>query len=401
MKKFAIMGHGVVGTGVAQLFLRNKAKIEASCGHQMEMKYILDIRQFEGTEYDSLFVTDFSVIENDPEISVVVETIGGTEPAFDYVSRCLKAGKSVVTSNKELIATRGTELLALAEQNNVALRIEACVGGGIPLIKPVNECLIANRFWNVEGILNGTTNFILNKMQDGVSYADALAIAQGLGYAERNPSADVDGHDCARKISILTGLAFGAHIDPDHIRTVGIRGITLEDIRYANLVHGAIKLISRAARSDEGVYAAVEPMFVTSGHMLSSVKDVFNACVVDGDATGDVMFYGKGAGKFPTASAVISDLVDAAREGGSGRRIRWQDAECGPDVFRVSRYYVRFAREIDAKKLTGAIGSYEVLGALEGGFAILTEAYDKDVLLEKLSALGGVEAVMPVLEGDR
>ena len=351
MVKFAIMGHGVVGSGAAQLFMRNRDKIEMAVGDSMCLKYVLDIKDFTGLEYTDLFIKDFSIIENDPEISVVVETIGGTGAAFEFVSRCLKAGKCVVTSNKELIATRGTELMGYAKQSGAMLKFEASVGGGVPLLKPISQCLSADQFLSVYGILNGTTNFILTKMEtDNMSFEDALDMAKRLGYAELNPSADVDGHDCARKISILSGLCFKKHPHPDIIPTTGIRQITLDDIKLARACGGSMKLIGRAKPVGSGVSACVRPMVVDHSNQLFSVSDVFNGIIVNGDATGDVMFYGKGAGKFPTASAVLSDVIDCAREKQSPRNIFWEDtAEFSEDDGKYE--FLLRVDDADAKKL--------------------------------------------------
>lgn len=393
--KFAIMGHGVVGSGTAQLFLRNKQRIEVSCGEPMELKYILDIKEFPDLEYADLFINDFSVIENDPEIDVVVETIGGAGAALEYVSRCLAAGKSVVTSNKELISTHGTELMLIAERTGAVLKFEASVGGGIPVLKPLHQCLAANEFVSVTGILNGTTNFILTKMEnDNMGFDDALALAKKLGYAELNPSADIDGHDVARKISILGGIAFGIHIHPDHIPTVGIRGVTLDDIRLARSCGGAIKLIARTALSGDSLCSSVCPTLVADTNQLSTVNDVFNGIIIDGDATGNVMFYGKGAGKFPTASAVISDITDCIREKGNLRRISWRDCDHASPDTATRRYYLRYASSLSAQALSGCT----VLKADCGSTGYITAPLTLQQLDEMLAGLPNPDALMPVLE---
>jgi len=394
--KFAIMGHGVVGSGTAQLFMRNRDKIEMAVGESMCLKYILDIKDFTELEYNNLFIKDFSIIENDPEVSTVVETIGGTGAAFEFVSRCLKAGKNVVTSNKEMIATRGTELMGYAKQSGAMLKFEASVGGGVPLLKPINQCLAADKFSSVYGILNGTTNFILTKMEtDNMSFEDALATAKKLGYAELNPSADVDGHDCARKTSILSGLCFKKHPQPDIIPTTGIRQITLDDIKLARACGGCIKLIGRAKPVGNGVSACVRPMVVDNSNQLSSVNDVFNGIIVDGDATGDVMFYGKGAGKFPTASAVISDVIDCTREKQSQRNMFWEDTTSFiPDDSKYE--FLLRVNETDTKKLA-LLGN---LRRLSAGNAVgyIAGLFTDSELEGKLKELSITATVFPILK---
>ncbi len=396
MVKFAIMGHGVVGSGTAQLFMRNRGKIEMAAGESMCLKYILDIKDFTGLDYTDLFIKNFSAIENDPEISVVVETIGGTGPAYEYVSRCLKAGKCVVTSNKELIATRGTELLGFAEKSGAMLKFEASVGGGIPLLKPINQCLAADQFVSVCGILNGTTNFILTKMEsDNMSFEDALEMAKRLGYAELNPSADVDGLDCARKISILSGLCFKKHPHPDIIPTVGIRQITLDDIKLARACGGCMKLIGRAKPVGDGVSACVRPMVVGNSNLLSSVSDVFNGIIVDGDATGDVMFYGKGAGKFPTASAVISDIIDCVREKHSQRNIFWENTTSFiPDDSQYD--FLLKVNDTDAKKLA-SLGNLKRVSA-GNAVGYIAGPFTDFELSGKLKELSVIATVFPILK---
>ncbi|WP_312643045.1 homoserine dehydrogenase [Hydrogenoanaerobacterium sp.] len=327
MLNIAVMGHGVVGSGVLEVFYKNRASMERKANKEMDIKYVLDLREFSDLPYADKFIKDFELIVNDPEISIVVEVMGGLDPAFTYVKRCLEAGKSVVTSNKELVAAKGAELLKVANEHDVNFFFEASVGGGIPIIRPLHACLVANEIDEIAGILNGTTNFILTKMiREQMSFTDALALAQKLGYAERNPAADVEGHDACRKICILASLAFGKHVYPDEVYTEGITELTLEDVEYAKNWGGVIKLIGRAKRLPDGKVAAmVSPAFVSSDSQLSSVDDVFNAVLVRGDATGDVVFYGKGAGKLPTASAVVADIVDAAKAEHSSTSLRWED----------------------------------------------------------------------------
>ena len=327
--QIAIMGFGTIGSGVAELLLKNQKSIVAKSGHNaLDIKYILDIRDFSNHELGKYFTTDFNNILNDSSVGIVVECMGGTTPAYEYVSACLKAGKSVVSSNKELVAAKGYELLELAKENNVNFLFEASVGGGIPIIRPISQCLAANEIGEIAGILNGTTNFILTKMiEDGMAFDEALKLAQDNGYAERDPSADILGHDAARKICILASLCFGKHVYPDAVETEGITNITPEDVAYAKNWGGVIKLIGRAKLNDnERISATVGPCLIQNHSQLASVDDVFNAILVRGDAIGDVVFYGKGAGKLPTASAVVADVIDCAKHSAKRKSFGWGPA---------------------------------------------------------------------------
>jgi homoserine dehydrogenase len=330
MAEIAVMGHGVVGSGVMEVLLSHKESIKKRAKEEVHVKYILDLREFPGLSYSDRFVKDFQVILNDPEVRIVVEVMGGLEPAYSYTKACLENGKSVVTSNKELVAQKGAELLALAQKNNLNFLFEASVGGGIPIIRPISQCLAANEMTEIAGILNGTTNFILTKMiREHMAFDDALKLAQQLGYAERDPSADVDGVDACRKICILASLAYGTHVYPDSVHTEGIRSITKEDVGYAGAWGGVIKLIGEVKKLENGrVHIQVAPMFISRESQLANVDDVFNGILVRGDATGDVVFYGKGAGKLPTASAVVADVIDCVRHLKSDRKILyWEDAK--------------------------------------------------------------------------
>ncbi len=328
--QIAIMGFGTIGSGVAELLLKNQNSIVQKSGQaSLEIKYILDIRDFHDHSLSKLFTKDFENILNDPSVGIVVECMGGTKPAYDYVSKCLCAGKSVVSSNKELVAAHGYELLELAKENNVNFLFEASVGGGVPIIRPISQCLAANEICEIAGILNGTTNFILTKMiAEGMSFEDALKLAQDNGYAERDPSADILGHDAARKICILASLCFGKHIYPDAVETVGITEITPEDVEYAKNWGGVIKLIGRAQKfNDSSISATVGPCLIQNHSQLASVDDVFNAILVRGDAIGDVVFYGKGAGKLPTASAVVADIIDCAKHTAKRKMFGWGESQ--------------------------------------------------------------------------
>lgn len=325
MAKIAVMGHGVVGSGVVELCINNSSTIENNVGESVEVKRILDLREFNDLSYSDNFTKDFNDILNDEEISVVAEVMGGVNPAYEFTKSLLQAKKSVVTSNKELVATHGTELLEIAKQNNVNYFFEASVGGGIPIIRPLHTCLAANQIKEIAGILNGTTNFILTKMiTDNMSFEDALSLAQDLGYAERNPEADVEGHDACRKICILASIMTGFEVDPNKVHTTGITKVTLEDVAYAENWGGVIKLIGRAKVLDDGkVVVMVSPAFIKKSSQLANIDDVFNGVLVRGDATGDVVFYGKGAGKFPTASAVVADIMDAVKADKTIGSLKW------------------------------------------------------------------------------
>lgn len=323
----AVMGHGVVGSGVVEVLLEHEENIEKKAKSKINVKYILDLRDFPGLSYSDRFIKDFDLILKDDSIRVVVEVMGGIHPAYEYVKACLESGKSVVTSNKELVAACGAELLKIAGEKNVNFLFEASVGGGIPVLRPIAQCLAANDLYEVTGILNGTTNFILTKMiKENMSFDDALKLAQQLGYAEREPSADVDGHDACRKICILASISFGKHVYPNQVRTEGIRAITIADTEYAASYNSVIKLIGHARLLDDGkVSADVYPALISKDNQLSGVDDVFNAIMVRGDAIGDVMFYGRGAGKLPTASAVVADVIDCVKHLQSRKYLSWED----------------------------------------------------------------------------
>ena len=361
MLKVAIMGHGTVGSGVYDVFAQNAAQIAKAVGEEVDVKYVLDLRDFSKLSYADKFVTDFSVIENDPEVCVVAEVMGGVGAAYEFSKRCLKAGKSVCTSNKELVAVHGEELLALAKEHNVNYLFEASVGGGIPLIRPMMQCLAANQIEEICGILNGTTNYILSQMiHNGVAFDDALRQAQKMGYAENDPTADIEGHDACRKICILSDLAFGDKIDPDEVSCQGISGITLGDVAAASELGYVIKLIGRAKRTESGkIFAFVAPHLVPKTSPLACVEDVFNGILVTGNMVGEVMFYGQGAGKHATASAVVADMMDAIAHREKRRPVEWGDGSQKlllPIDQLESAWYVRgeVPAELAAKTVAGA-----------------------------------------------
>ena len=371
MAKIAVLGYGVVGSGTVEVFYKNKESLEKKAGEPLDIKYILDVRDFPDSPYAEKFVKDFDVILNDPEVSVVCEVIGGIKPAYDFVKSALTAGKSVVTSNKEMVAQKGAELLAIAKEKNVNFFFEASVGGGIPIIKPIHACLEANEIKEIAGILNGTTNFILTKMiRDGMGFDEALKIAQELGYAERNPTADVEGIDSCRKICILASLSFGRHVYPDSVHTEGITKVTLQDVEYMDSYDAKIKLIGCARREDnDEISIGVFPAVIKDESQLAGVNDVFNAILVRGDATGDVVFYGKGAGKLPTASAVVSDIVSAVKHSDTSRSLTWVDSDQdfvrSFDKFTCANYIRLTADNVDVTKavIKAVFGDVEYLSS--------------------------------------
>ncbi len=313
MINVAIFGFGVVGSGTAEVLTKNADLIKERVGDEINIKYILDLRDFPDSPFANKIVHDINVILADPEVKICAELMGGSHPAFEFSKAALESGKSVVTSNKEVVANFGVELMKTAAENNVRYLFEASVGGGIPVIHPIDNCLRANDITEIDGILNGTTNYILTRMiNEGIDFDAALAEAQAKGYAEKNPSADVDGIDTCRKISILSGVAFGNLIPPEFIRTEGIRSVTLKDVELAEKLGASIKLIGRAVEKDGKFCAMVAPMLVKKANPLSNISDVYNGVLISGNAVGDVMFYGRGAGKLPTASAVVSDIIDIA-----------------------------------------------------------------------------------------
>ena len=372
--KIAIMGFGVVGSGVGEIVLKNQKGIAVKCGENVEIAHILDLRDFPDSEF-KCFTKDFNDILSDPEVGIVVETMGGVNPAYKFTKELLLAGKHVITSNKELVAAHGAELLSIAEQKNINYLFEASVGGGIPIIRPLYSCLTAGIITDVIGILNGTTNYILTQMfQSGVSFENALCDAQKKGYAEKDPTADIEGLDTCRKIAILSSLAYGKAIDSSKVETEGITNITAADVAYAEKAGYSIKLIGYSSREGKNVYAAVFPAFVSKQNPLSSINDVFNGIVVKGDDLGDVMFYGRGAGKLPTANAVVSDIIDAVKHKHTHIIIQWneydEERQSSGENHKFS-YYVRLRGEIPAD-IRGCEKFTLDSAEFEGEFAIVT-----------------------------
>ncbi len=396
----AIMGHGVVGSGVAEILINSNALISERIKEDLNVKYILDLREFQGLPYCDKFTKNFRDILNDESVKIVAEVMGGLNPAFDFVKSCLEAGKSVVTSNKELVAAKGAELIRIAKENNVNFLFEASVGGGIPILRPMAQCLSANEIKEFSGILNGTTNFILNKMiVDNMQFQDALKLAQEKGYAEKDPTADIEGHDACRKVCILATLAFGKHVYPEQVSTDGITNVTLDDVAAADDFGCVIKLIGHAKKLENGkITAHVRPTVVSRDCMLSHVDGVFNAVLINGDQTGDVMFYGKGAGKNATASAVVADIMDCAKHVVSRKYLDWCD---GDDDYVVNdnnteeNMFVRLkSDDFDAltKKFNtvfDGITEHSTKNEYSKEINFITKPISMDVLNEKLASFDG------------
>lgn len=397
MAKIAVLGFGVVGSGTVELFYKNKNKIVEKAGTDLDIKYILDIRDFPGSPFEGKFTKDINDILNDDEVTLVAEVMGGVNPAFDFVKSCLERGKSVVSSNKELVAKKGAELLRTAKEHNCNFLFEASTGGAIPIIRPLHQCLAANDITAVAGILNGTTNFILTKMiNENMPFAEALSTAQKLGYAEKDPTADVEGHDACRKICILSSLVFGKHVYPEWVHCEGISSITAEDAQYAESWGGAVKLIGSVKRTADGkILPIVRPAFVCGANQLSSVNDVFNGIMVYGDAIDQVMFYGRGAGKFPTASAIVADLIDAAKMKGTSISQVWEDSKDNSFIADykedVLPFYVRVqgVSKDKAKEIFGEVEFLTRENCPADEIAFITPEIKEKNFDEKLTQLGG------------
>ena len=403
MADIAIMGFGTVGSGVYEIIKNDSGILKTNAnGEEIRVKHILDIRDFSDHEDAALFTKKFEDILNDDTVSVVVEVMGGLHPAYEFTKELLLSGKSVVTSNKELVATYGTELLKIACDKNENYLFEASVGGGIPIIRPIHQCLTANRVDRIAGILNGTTNYILNEMfKKGKKFDEALADAQAKGYAEKNPAADIEGHDACRKIAILSSLASRRAVDYKNIPTEGIVDISSEDVKYAEAVNSVIKLIGYAEFMDGGrLYSRVCPMLIDNEKPLSGVHDVFNAIMVTGNSVGDVMFYGKGAGKLPTASAVVADVIDAVKHIERSKRIAWADEGSDFMVPPEEKAFSFFIRTKDsAEKVNSVFNIVKTVNiGLEDECGYITEAIPEGEFRNKLDSIADVLSVIRVME---
>ena len=355
MINVSVLGYGTVGSGVVQVIYDNNELISKRVGDKVEVKYILDLRDFPGDPYEAKVTHDFEDIINDKDVSIICETMGGINPAYTFSKRALEAGKSVCTSNKELVAAHGPELLQIAKAHNCNYFFEASVGGGIPVIRPINECLTAEKIDCIQGILNGTTNYMLTKMEnEGADYNEVLKEAQDLGYAERNPEADVEGYDACRKIAILSSLMYGQTVNYENIYTEGITKITPIDFKYAKELHKTIKLIAMSKEDENGKFAIVSPRLIGEDSPLSAVKDVFNGILVHSNMLDTSMYYGRGAGKLATASAVVGDVIDAAKRADKTATIIWDEAKADlGDVLELSQqYFVRVSGNADDMKDT-------------------------------------------------
>ena len=390
MVNIAILGFGVVGSGVAEVITENLELIEKRINEKLNIKYILDLRDFPDSPFGHLVTHDFNEILNDPEVKIVAEMMGGSHPAYDFSVAALKAGKSVVTSNKEVVARFGAELLELARENNVRYMFEASVGGGIPIIRPIVNDLAANDINSISGILNGTTNYILTQMCEcGRDFGDALKDAQAKGYAEADPTADVEGIDAARKIVILASLAYGKLIDPDSISREGISKLSLSDIKIARELGYSVKLIGHCESKDGKILAMVSPRLIPASNPIHSVDDVFNGILVDANMLGKSMFYGRGAGKLPTASAVVADIIDIAKSPENDRSFPLVKTASESDIADISDYSCKNLLVFDAKADDKVIGAFNASEALskDGKVAFITEDLTEKALNEKLSAL--------------
>lgn len=389
MIKVAILGYGTVGSGVYEVIMNNRNSSDEA--KRMDVKYILDLREFPELPHSHLFTKDYQDILNDPEVSVIAEVMGGLHPAYEYTKQALEAGKHVVTSNKELVAAYGAELLQLAREKNINYMFEASVGGGIPIIRPLTSCLAANDIYEILGILNGTTNYILTQMiSEGDSFEEALKKAQENGYAERNPDADILGYDACRKIAILASLACHKNVDCSLIHTEGITGITLEDVEFASGMGYVIKLLGCFKQKENGIIVRVSPMMIPKDHPLAGVESVFNGIFVKGGAVGDLMFYGRGAGKLPTASAVVADMIDSARNIDRNKPLIWNktDEDFVLDYKEDTLAYYVCVRETDAakKEIAALFGETEIVSR-NGNAAFMTSVDRERALFEKISEL--------------
>ena len=403
MIQMAVLGFGTVGSGVVELIDRNQDMIRRSIPEGIYVKYILDLRDFPGNPYNSRVTHEYQDILSDPDIAVICETMGGREPAYTFTKKALERGISVCTSNKELVAAHGPELLMIAREHSCSYMFEASVGGGIPLIRPINACLTQENITEIFGILNGTTNYIMTRMEKaGISFEAALREAQEKGYAERNPEADVEGHDACRKIAILSSLMCGKTVRYEDIPCEGISGITVADFIYARKMNMAIKLLGVSRREEDGSFhVRTAPFLVRADHPLHSVQDVFNGVFVHGNMVDDLMFYGRGAGKFPTASAVVSDVVECAGNIGRNLGCRWEDEILSISDPReeVFRYFIRTDKSLEtAEELFGKVSAVEADIPQGDESAFVTGRLAEKEVSAKIEALGGVKQCIRLLQ---
>lgn len=397
MINIAVLGYGTVGSGVVEVIHTNYESIAKKARQEINIKYVLDLRDFPGDPIQEKLVHDFDIILKDEEIKIIVEVMGGVEPAYTFVKSALEHGKSVVTSNKELVAKHGSKLIALAKEKNLNFLFEASVGGGIPIIRPLNQSLTADEICEITGILNGTTNYILTKMRiHGSDFEEVLKEAQALGYAERNPAADIEGYDACRKIAILSSLAFGSQVDYEDVYTEGITKITAKDMKFADRLGYSIKLFGTSKKIDGKIYIMVAPTMITEENPLYSVNGVYNGIFVNGNVLGDVMFYGSGAGKLPTASAVVSDVVDEVKHIGTNILTTWSSQKLELADIRDSRkkFFVRMEgtaaeRIEEVERIFGKVTAIET-EEIFGEFGFLTGILSEAEYEEKAGQIRGI-----------
>ncbi len=398
MVNVAVLGYGTVGSGVYEVLTQNKEVISERVGDEVNVKYVLDLREFPGDPVESVLVHDFDIILNDPEVDIVAEAMGGINPAYKFAKATLEAGKNYCTSNKELVAKYGPELIELAKKMNKNFLFEASVGGGIPIIRPLNESLTADNITEIAGILNGTTNFILTKMdREGSSFDDVLKEAQGLGYAEKDPTADIEGYDACRKIAILSSLAYGSHVDFEDIYTEGITKITDVDFKYTKKMNKSIKLFGKSKKVNGKVYAMVAPFMIGEENPLYSVNGVKNGILCKGPVIDDIMFYGSGAGKLPTASAVVADVIEEARYLNSNIKMVWKPEKIAIEDIKTdeNKYFVRIEGNADTRlaEVKAAFGDVEVVTVedVADEFAIITGVMAHEKYEEAAAKVAGVK----------
>lgn len=393
--KIAVMGYGTIGSGVVEVLKINQKKIAKRAGEPVEVKYILDLRDFPGDPMEDAIVHDYQIIVNDPEIGIVIETMGGVEPAYTFVRAMLEAGKQVATSNKNLVAAKGAELIAIAREHGVNFQFEASVGGGIPIIRPLNKCLTADEIEEITGILNGTTNYMLTKMADeGADFDEVLKDAQAKGYAEKDPTADIEGHDPCRKIAILTSLVCGKQVDFEDIYCEGITKISAADIVYAKAMNRSIKLLASSRKDGDSYSCLVAPFMLPASHPLCGVNDVFNGIFLHGNVLGDAMFYGSGAGKLPTASAVVADVVDMVKHQHTNIYIDWAPGKMELVDYRESRnaFFVRTSS--DKETIEEAFGAVAYVEAgVDNEIAFTTDVITEGEFEEKAKRISLINRI--------